>query len=80
MTDLTKMVEFSKTEPDAERLAKFDAAYRDLQNSIAELPGKLETLRAQGKEKTVTYKELLTQKLINNNILMFFEKHGITED
>ena len=65
---------------DAERLAKFEAAYRDLQNSISELPGKLETLRSQGKEKTVTYKELLAQKLTNNSILMFFEKHGITKE
>ena len=64
-------------ENDAERLAKFEDAYRDLQNSISELPGKLETLRTQGKEKTVTYKELLAQKLINNSILQFFEKHGI---
>ena len=65
---------------DAERLAKFEEAYRDLQISISELPGKLEILRAQGKEKTVTYKEMLTQKLINNNILMFFEKYGLTKE
>ena len=31
------------------RLAKFEDAYQDLQNSISELPEKLETLRAQGK-------------------------------
>ena len=63
-----------------ERLEQFETAYRDLQNSISELPVKLETLRSQGKEKTVTYKELLAQKLINNSIFMFFEKHGIIKD
>ena len=62
---------------DGARLAKFEKAYLSLLESMSDIPEKLESLRKAGKEKTVTYKELVAQKLINNNILMFFEKHGI---
>jgi len=60
-----------------QRLAAFENAYEDLLSSMMELPAKLEKLRAEGKEKTVTYREMVTQKLINNNIIMFFERNGI---
>ena len=79
-TEQAIMIGLSVENSGNSRLSKFEDAYQDLQNSMTELPAKLEELRIQGKEKTVTYKELLTQKLINNNILMFFEKNGITGD
>ena len=60
-----------------QRLGKFENAYEDLMNSQAQIPKDLLALRTQGKEKTVRYKEILAQKLINNNIVLFFEKHGL---
>ena len=60
-----------------QRLGEFEDAYDDLVNSQEQIPKDLETLRTQGKEKTVRYKETVAQKLINNNIVMFFEKHGL---
>jgi len=59
------------------RLGMFEDAYETLINHQAQIPVDLENLRKQGKEKTVTYKETMAQKLINNSILIFFEKHGL---
>ena len=66
-----------RDDTDGARSEKFEKAYQSLLESMSDIPIKLESLRNEGKEKTATYKELMTQKLINNNILMFFEKHGI---
>ena len=60
-----------------QKLGKFEDAYEALMNSRAQILEELENLRLQEKEKTVRYKETLAQKLINNNIVMFFEKHGL---
>jgi len=59
------------------RLGMFEDAYEDLLGSIERIPGELEAMRMQGKEKTVRYKETVAQKLINNNIVAFFERHGL---
>ena len=60
-----------------QRLGKFEDAYEDLMIRQEQIPKELETLRIQGKDKTVTYKETMAQKLINNNIVAFFERHGL---
>ena len=60
-----------------QRLGEFEDAYEDLMNNQAQLPKELENLRTQGKEKTVRFKETMAQKLINNSIEMFFDKHGL---
>ena len=60
-----------------QRLGEFEDAFEDLLRSQVQIPKDLENLRTQGKEKTVRYKETMAQKLINKNIVMFFEKHGI---
>ena len=61
-------------------LGKFEDAYEELVDSIERIPGELEAMRIQGKEKTVRYKETIAQKLINNNIVAFFERHGLKKD
>ena len=60
-----------------QRLGEFEDAYDALMNSQEQIPKDLEILRAQGKEKTVRYKEMVAQKLINNSIAMFLERHGL---
>ena len=60
-----------------QRLGVFEDAYENLINSQNRIPLELEELRKQGKEKTVKYKETVTKKLINTNIIMFFERYGI---
>ena len=60
------------------RLAAFEDIYEDLANSIAAIQAELGKLKAAGKEKTVRYKELFGQKLVNNRIMDLFERHGIS--
>ena len=60
------------------RLGLYEDAYEDLLCSIEQIPGELEAMRMQGKEKTARYKETVAQKLINNNIVVFFERHGLS--
>jgi len=60
-----------------ERLGLFEDAYTELMKSRAQIPKELEALRTQGKEKTVTYKETLAQKLMNGYMIQFFERHGL---
>ena len=59
------------------RLGMFEDAYEALLGERLRLPVDLENMRMQGKEKTVRYKETMAQKLINNNIILFFEKYGL---
>ena len=63
-----------------QKLGLFEDAYDDLIASIERIPSELEEMRVQGKEKTVRYKETVAQKLINNSILAFFERHGFNMD
>ena len=60
------------------RLSAFEAVYEELANSINTIPAELEKLKADGKEKTVRYKELFGQKLMNNYIVALFERHRIS--
>jgi hypothetical protein len=69
-----------KIDEAVQKLAVFENMCENFVNDMAVLPARLEKLRADGKEKTVAYKELVTQKLINAQILMFFKKHGVDID
>jgi len=59
-------------------LGLFEDAQEELLNSQKQIPKDLEELRAEGKEKTVRYKEMVAQRLANNNTMMFLERHGIS--
>jgi len=58
-------------------LGQWEDALEELQRAQQQIPKDLEALRSSGKEKTVQYREMLAQKLINNNILLFIESHGL---
>lgn len=63
-----------------ERLAKFEEFHAKMLSSQGEIVEELAKLRAEGKEKTVQYRELFTKKLLTNNVLAFLRYHGIKED
>lgn len=52
-----------------ERLAQYENLVDHLLARQQHIPEELETLREAGKNKTVQFKELLTQKLITENFL-----------
>ena len=71
------MIDENKTEEAIQKLAVFENMCENFKKDMEILPGRLEKLKTAGKEKTVAYRELVAQKLINTNILMFLKRHGI---
>ena len=59
------------------RLGTFEDAFEALQTGQAQIPKELERMRLEGKEKTVRYKETMGQKLLYQQMTLFFEQHGV---
>ena len=59
------------------RLAQFEDMAQGLDREQAEIAQRLEQLRSQGREKTVQFRELLGQKLVNNNMILLLERYRI---
>ena len=64
---------------DLERLAAYDRMYADLLLERDKVLSDMEKLRAAGKNKGVTYQQLLAQKLTVQNLIGRFEIYGIKE-
>jgi len=60
-----------------ERLAAFERMYADLLREQEKLLEQMDALRAAGKQKGATYKQLLAQKLTLQNLIGRFETYGI---
>lgn len=61
-----------------ERLARFEDAYEAILADQEALTAKLEPLKAAGKQKSAQFRELLGQKLVNQQILIRLEYAGIS--
>ena len=64
---------------DLERLAAYDRMYADLIREREQVLSNMERLRAAGKNRGVTYQQLLAQKLTVQNLIGRFEIYGIRE-
>lgn len=60
-----------------ERLARFENMLERLLKEHDDTATQLEMLRKDGKEKSVTFKQLLAKKLMNSNVLVMLEASGI---
>ena len=65
---------------DLERLAAYDRMYADLLKERDKVLADMEKLRAAGKNKGVTYQQLMAQKLTVQNLIGRFEIYGIKEN
>ena len=65
---------------DLERLAAYDRMYADLLRERDKVLSDMERLRAAGKNRGVTYQQLLAQKLMVQNLIGRFEIYGIKEE
>ena len=65
---------------DLERLAAYDHMYADLLKERDKVLADMEKLRAAGKNKGVTYQQLMAQKLTVQNLIGRFEIYGIKEN
>jgi hypothetical protein len=59
------------------KLAKFENIYDDLVESQIEISKKLEMLRDEGKTHSLRFRELMTKKLTNNNVIILFKTYGL---
>lgn len=58
-------------------LEKYRAFHQRIRQRKADIPGELETLRQQGKSKTVQFRELLGEKLAVDMILTQLRYDGL---
>ena len=65
---------------EAERLAAYDRMYADLLKERDKVLADMEKLRSAGKNKGVTYQQLMAQKLTVQNLIGRFEIYGIKEN
>ena len=63
-----------------ERLAAYDHMYADLLKERDKVLSDMDRLQAAGKNRGVTYQQLLAQKLTVQNLIGRFEIYGIKEN
>ncbi len=61
----------------SDREERFEQMLRHVQDSYDETVQKLERLRADGRTKTVTYRELVGNKLMYQNMLDMYRSFGL---
>ena len=62
-----------------ERLNAFEKMLSDILARYASVTKKLAVLKAEGKEKTVTYRQLFTNKLQYQTILSYYRTYGLLD-
>lgn len=60
-----------------DRLARFENAYEDVIAGQEAVLNELDRLREEGKTKTVRFRELLGNKMMNNMMISLFQRHGL---
>lgn len=61
----------------AERLARYDRMYADLLAERQRACAEMDRLRAEEKTRTVTYRQLLVNKLLVQNFIGRLETYGL---
>lgn len=59
------------------REEQFEAMLCDIQKEYSDVSAKMEALKADGKEKSVTFKQLFARKLALQDILIIYKNHGL---
>ena len=67
------------TGADLERLEGFERMLQDVQRNYAAVTERMERLKAEGKTKTVTFRQLLGDKLLYQTMLAMYRAHGLIE-
>ena len=62
-----------------ERLNAFEKMLSDILAQYDSVTEKLAVLKAEGKEKTVTYRQLFTNKLQYQTILSYYRTYGLLD-
>lgn len=60
-----------------ERLQAFERMLEDVKDQVRFEQSEMDRLKTQGREKSVTFKQYLSNKLMYQRILALYEKHGL---
>lgn len=60
-----------------ERLAQFEKMKKSIEDQHADIVRKLDKLRGEGKQKSATYMQLLSNKMTFENMLKLYELYDI---
>lgn len=62
-----------------EQKEQFETMLNDIQQEYLDVSDKMEALKAVGKEKSVTFKQLFARKLALQDILIIYKNHGLID-
>lgn len=62
------------------RLEAFETMLRSVQENYKITTEKMQKLKAQGKEKSATYRQFMGNKLQYQNMLSLYKLHGLIEE
>ena len=63
----------------SDREEKFEKMLQSIKDQYSDTEAKMEKLKAEGKTKTVTYKQLMTNKLTLGNMLALYKIYDLIE-
>ena len=63
----------------SEREERFERMLQEIQAEYAAIERKMSVLRAEGKTRTVTFRQLMGNKLMYQSMLSMYRKHGLIE-
>ena len=63
-----------------QRLEAFEAMLASVRTQYADTSAKMEKLKAEGREKTATFRQLMGNKLQLQAMLTLYRLYGLTED
>ena len=64
----------------AERLAAFEAMLAGVQEQSRQVEAQMRALKAQGKERSATYRQLMGNRLQLAQVLAMYRAYGLIED
>ena len=62
-----------------QRLEAFEKMLSAIEENYAGIVNKMEALKAQGREKSATYRQLMGNKLMYKDMLSLYELYGLKE-
>ena len=63
----------------SEREERFERMLQEIQAEYASIEQRMAVLRAEGKTKTVTFRQLMSNKLMYQSMLSMYRDHGLIE-
>ena len=65
---------------DSQRLEAFERMLSDVRNRYREAEDKMKRLKAQGREKSATFRQMMGQKLQYQDMLILYRLYGLLDE